>query len=171
MRKVALDLGKRQTTYCEVSDGEVVQRATVSQVQSLETLLGPERPRAVVAIEACREAWYVHALLVSWENDVVLVDTTRSKRLGGSMVARRTASTRRCWSEHSKRTVCRRPMYCHQSGASCVAFLESVELWSSLELDWWSRYEVWSVSRTGGFRAVLRSISSSACGNKSWNQN
>ena len=42
MRKVALDLGKRQTTYCEVSDGEVVQRATVSQVQSLETLLGPD---------------------------------------------------------------------------------------------------------------------------------
>lgn len=90
MRRVALDLGKRQTTYCEVSGGEVVQRATVSQVQSLEPLLGPERPRAVVAIEACREAWYVHDLLVGWGNDVVLVDTTRSKRLGIGQHGRKT---------------------------------------------------------------------------------
>lgn len=82
MRTVALDLGSKKTTYCEVSQGQVVHRTTVSQVTSLRLELGPEKPRARVAIEACREAWFVHDLLVEWGNEVVLVDTTRSRRLG-----------------------------------------------------------------------------------------
>ena len=82
MRTVALDLGSKKTTYCEVSQGQVVHRTTVSQVTSLQLELGPEKPRARVAIEACREAWFVHDLLVEWGNEVVLVDTTRSRRLG-----------------------------------------------------------------------------------------
>jgi|GEM_PF-2309254 transposase len=90
MRKVALDLGTRKTTYCEAREGQVVQRATVTAVQSLESLLGPEQPQAVVAIEACREAWYVHDLLTSWGNQVVLVDTTRSRRLGIGQHGRKT---------------------------------------------------------------------------------
>lgn len=90
MRKVALDLGTRKTTYCEVRDGQVVQRATVTAVQSLESLLGREQPPAVVAIEACREAWYVHDLLTGWGNEVVLVDTTRSRRLGIGQHGRKT---------------------------------------------------------------------------------
>jgi transposase len=60
----------------------VVGRTTVSRVASLEPLLGPEQPSAIVAIEACREAWYVHDLLRSWGNEVVVVDTTRSKQIG-----------------------------------------------------------------------------------------
>lgn len=90
MRKVALDLGKRQTMYCELQGGQVVRRATVAEVESLKPLLGPEQQAAVVAIEACREAWYVHDLLVSWGNEVVLVDTTRSKRLGIGQHGRKT---------------------------------------------------------------------------------
>ena len=82
MRKVALDLGARKTAYCEVCLGNVVQRATVTSVETLAAFLGPQEPPAVVAIEACREAWHVHDLLRSWGNDVVLVDTTRSRRLG-----------------------------------------------------------------------------------------
>ena len=82
MRKVALDLGARKTAYCEVSLGSVVQRATVTSVETLAAFLGPQQPPALVAIEACREAWHVHDLLRSWGNDVVLVDTTRSRRLG-----------------------------------------------------------------------------------------
>jgi transposase len=35
-----------------------------------------------VAIEACREAWWIHAQLTDWGNDVLLVDTTRSRQLG-----------------------------------------------------------------------------------------
>lgn len=82
MRIVALDLGAKKITYCEVSQGQVVYRTTVSEISSLRVELGPEKPRARVAIEACREAWHVHDLLVEWGNEVVLVDTTRSRRLG-----------------------------------------------------------------------------------------
>jgi transposase len=90
MRKVALDLGTRKTAYCEVREGKVVQRETVTTVHSLDSLLGPEQPPAVVAIEACREAWHVHDLLTGWGNEVVLVDTTRSRRLGIGQHGRKT---------------------------------------------------------------------------------
>jgi transposase len=90
MRKVALDLGARKTAYCEVREGKVVQRETVTTVHSLDSLLGPEQPPAVVAIEACREAWHVHDLLTGWGNEVVLVDTTRSRRLGIGQHGRKT---------------------------------------------------------------------------------
>jgi hypothetical protein len=73
MRIVALDLGAKKTSYCELSQGQVVHRATVSEIQSLQSLLGPDQPTAKVAIEACREAWFVHDLLVEWGNEVVLV--------------------------------------------------------------------------------------------------
>ncbi len=90
MRKVALDLGTKKTTYCEVAQGVVVQRTTVSQVSTLEPLLGPDQPAAIVAIEACREAWYVHDLLVKWGNKVVLVDTKRSRQIGVGAHGRKT---------------------------------------------------------------------------------
>ena len=77
MRKVALDLGARKTADCEVRGEKVVRRE-------------PEQPPAVVAIEACREAWHVHDLLTSWGNEVVLVDTTRSRRLGIGQHGRKT---------------------------------------------------------------------------------
>ena len=90
MRKVALDLGTRKTAYCEVRDGKVVQRRTEDAVRDFEPLLGPEQPEAAVAIEACREAWHVHDLLTIWGNQVVLVDTTRSHRLGIGQHGRKT---------------------------------------------------------------------------------
>jgi transposase len=82
MRNVALDLGAKKICFCEVAGGQVVQRATVGNIASLEHLLGKAQPSAKVAIEACREAWYVHDLLVSWGNEVLLVDTTRVRKLG-----------------------------------------------------------------------------------------
>jgi transposase len=90
MRKVALDLGARKTAYCEVQNGQVIQRATVTSLETLESLLGPRHHAAEVAIEACREAWHVHDLLSSWGNHVVLVDTTRSRRLGIGQHGRKT---------------------------------------------------------------------------------
>jgi transposase len=68
----------------------VVQRGTVTEVEALRSWLGPEQPTAQVAIEACREAWHVHDLLRSWGNEVVLVDTTRSRRLGIGQHGRKT---------------------------------------------------------------------------------
>lgn len=90
MRKVALDLGVRKTTYCEVKQGQVVQRATVSGIAGLEPLLGMDSGPAVVVIEACREAWHVHDVLQEWGNEVVLVDTTRSRQLGIGRHGRKT---------------------------------------------------------------------------------
>jgi hypothetical protein len=51
-------------------------------VRLLERELGPDAQPAVVAVEACREAWYVHDLLTSWGNDVLILDTTRTRQLG-----------------------------------------------------------------------------------------
>ncbi len=80
-RSVALDLGKK-SSYCEVKDGRVVQRATLSAQWEFEKYLGPKTPAARVAVEACREAWYYHELLTSWGHQVLLVDTTRVRQLG-----------------------------------------------------------------------------------------
>ena len=90
MRNVALDLGAKKTVYCEVAKGEVVQRGTVTALETLRALLGPDQPPATVAIEACREAWYVHDLLTSWGNKALLVDTTRCKQLGVGQHGRKT---------------------------------------------------------------------------------
>ena len=82
MRSVALDLGVKETSFCEVSRGLVVARRTVRELRNLEDVLGPGSKRATVAIEACREAWYVHDMLTQWGHEVVLVDTTRTKQIG-----------------------------------------------------------------------------------------
>ena len=90
MRSVALDLAVKKISYCEVRDGQVVSRRTVSSLTSLKDLLGPECKPARVAIEACREAWHVHAELTRWGNDVRLVDATRVRRLGVGEHGRKT---------------------------------------------------------------------------------
>jgi transposase len=90
MRNVALDLAARKIAYCEVTDGEVIGRRTVGSIGRLEDLLGPECPPARVAIEACREAWHVHARLQDWGNEMLLVDTTRVKQLGVGRHGRKT---------------------------------------------------------------------------------
>lgn len=90
MRSVALDLGRKKIAYCEVSSGRVVARSMVTGWPSLEPMLGPSAAPARVAIEACREAWFVHAKLTAWGNDVLLVDTTRSKQLGIGQHQRKT---------------------------------------------------------------------------------
>jgi len=82
MRSVALDLGVRKISLCEVADGRVVQRRTVSDLGTLEDTLGPKSVPACVAIEACREAWHVHATLSGWGHKVLLVDTSRARQLG-----------------------------------------------------------------------------------------
>lgn len=90
MRSVALDLAARKIAYCEVADEQVAERRTVSSVGRLEDRLGPECPPARVAVEACREAWYVHDKLQGWGNEVLLVDTTRVKQLGIGQHGRKT---------------------------------------------------------------------------------
>ena len=90
MRSVALDLAVRKIAYCEVQRGQVLSRRTVSSLEGLRDLLGPACPSSRVAIEACREAWHVHAELTRWGNEVVLVDTTRVRRIGVGEHGRKT---------------------------------------------------------------------------------
>ena len=81
MRSVALDLGGK-ITFCEVAGGEVLRRATASSFQGLESVLGPRTAPARVAIEACREAWFIERRLREWGHEPLVVDTTRVKQLG-----------------------------------------------------------------------------------------
>ncbi len=90
MRSVALDLAKKDIAFCEVRSGTIVARGTAADVHALERLLGPHMPKARVAIEACREAWFVADLLRSWGHEPVLVDTTRVKQLGIGAHGRKT---------------------------------------------------------------------------------
>ena len=91
MRNVGLDWGAREGAFCEVSSGKVIaRRTTTSGLDGLRDLLGPGTARAVVAIEACREAWHVHDVLTSWGHEVLLVDTTRARRIGIGQHGRKT---------------------------------------------------------------------------------
>jgi transposase len=81
MRNVALDLGNR-ITYARAEGGAVVERRVFSSLAEAEPLLGPKTTPARVAVEASREAWFVHDTLTSWGHEVTLVDTTRVRELG-----------------------------------------------------------------------------------------
>lgn len=90
MRSVALDLGAKKIAYCEVVDGHVVARRTVRELSTLSDVLGPAKPQARVAVEACREAWHVRDQLMAWGHEVLLVDTTRVGKLGIGQHGRKT---------------------------------------------------------------------------------
>lgn len=82
MRNVGLDLGVRHIAYCEVADGKVIERVRVRSLNELKSRLGPDRPAARVAFEACREGWHVHDTLERWGNEPWMVDTTRVRQIG-----------------------------------------------------------------------------------------
>jgi len=90
MRNVALDLGARTLSYCEVHQGRVIDRATVRSLSALLGRLGPDQPPARVAFEACREGWHVHDTLAEWGNEPLMLDTTRIKQLGVGQHGRKT---------------------------------------------------------------------------------
>ena len=81
MRKIGLDVGKK-SSYCEVRDGKVVKRATLTRKADFKELLGPHTAPARIALEAGRSAWFYHDLFVSWGHEVLVVDTTRVRALG-----------------------------------------------------------------------------------------
>jgi transposase len=90
MRSVGLDLGKREVSFCEVREGKVIARRTAHGMRDLDELLGPKSAPATVAIEACREAWQVHDVLTANGHRVLIIDTTRVKRLGVGQQGRKT---------------------------------------------------------------------------------
>jgi transposase len=82
MRSVGLDLGVRHIAYCEVKDGQVVERAAVRSFAQLASRLGPKSAPAVVGFEACREGWHVHDTLKKWGHRPRMLDTTRIRQIG-----------------------------------------------------------------------------------------
>jgi hypothetical protein len=54
----------------------------VRRLDELEPMLGTATAPARVAFEASREAWHVHDVMVGWEKEPVLLDTTRIRRIG-----------------------------------------------------------------------------------------
>jgi transposase len=82
MRSIGLDLGVHHIEFCEVKDGEVVDRAAVRNLLQLKSRLGPMSAPAVVGFEACREGWYVHDLLEQWGHRPRMLDTTRVRQIG-----------------------------------------------------------------------------------------
>ena len=82
MRSVGLDLGARHISYCEVSEGVVVRRASVRRLSELEPMLGAKTAEAKVAFEASREGWHVHDVLAGWGKKPVMLDTTRVRQIG-----------------------------------------------------------------------------------------
>jgi len=92
MRSVGLDLGARHIAWCEVVDGAVTRRGSVSRLSELETLLGPNTAPAQVAFEASREGWHVHDVLVAWGKKPWMLDTTRIRRIGAYAVDRELAT-------------------------------------------------------------------------------
>ena len=82
MRSIGLDLGARHIPYCEVRDGQVVDRTSVQRLDQLKSRLGPGTAPARVAFEASREGWHVHDTLVSWGHEAKMIDTTRVRAMG-----------------------------------------------------------------------------------------
>lgn len=82
MRSIGLDLGVRHIEFCEVKDGEVVDRVAVRSLQQLASRLGPTTAPAAVGFEACREGWHVHDLLSEWGHRPRMLDTTRVRQIG-----------------------------------------------------------------------------------------
>jgi transposase len=80
-RIVGLDLGGK-ISYCEIKEGQVIERATVVGLAGLARLLGPNTPFAKVTFEACRDAWAVHDQLLAWGHKPLMLDTTRVRQLG-----------------------------------------------------------------------------------------
>lgn len=90
MRNIALDLGAKKISFCEVENGKVIRRLTVPGLESLKEVIGPGTPEAMIAFEACREAWFIYDQLEAWGHKPMLVDTTRVRQLGVGARKRKT---------------------------------------------------------------------------------
>jgi len=82
MRRVALDLGAKKIAFCEVENGQVIDRATVRSLSGLNDRIGPNTPPARVLFEAGRSSWHVHDELVKAGHEPIMLDTTRARQLG-----------------------------------------------------------------------------------------
>ncbi len=90
MRKIALDLGAKKTSFCEIDNGKIIKRGTMRGLGDLFKYLGANGPKATVAFEACRVGWHLATRLQQLGHEPVMIDTTRVKLLGIGLHGRKT---------------------------------------------------------------------------------
>ena len=83
MKKVGIDLGKKQSDCCVFDEsGMIVERFQVrTRRDALSERFG-RREKCLVGIESSRDAGWIHEHLTSLGHEVMVLDTTRSRAIG-----------------------------------------------------------------------------------------
>lgn len=83
MKKVGIDLGKRQSDCCVFDEsGAIVERFQVrTSREGLSARFGA-REKVQIGIESSRDAGWIHEHLTSLGHEVMVLDTTRSRAIG-----------------------------------------------------------------------------------------
>lgn len=83
MKKVGIDLGKRQSECCVFDEsGGIVERFQVrTRREGLSARFG-NREKCLIGIESSRDTGWIYEHLTSLGHEVVVLDTTRSRAIG-----------------------------------------------------------------------------------------
>ena len=91
MKKVGMDLGKRQSDVCVLDEeGNIEQRCRIKTSRKSLSRLLANREECEVAIESCRDSGWVHDHISGLGHEVVVVDTTRARTIGIGLGRRKT---------------------------------------------------------------------------------
>lgn len=83
MTKIGIDLGKYKSDVCVMATAEAVtERMKIATTREALHREFANRPQSQIAIEASRDAGWVHAELTQLGHEVVMVDTTRVRAIG-----------------------------------------------------------------------------------------
>ena len=83
MKKVGIDLGKRQSDCCVFDEsGAIVERFQVRTRREALSARFANRERCVIGIESSRDAGWIYEHLTSLGHEVLVLDTTRSRAIG-----------------------------------------------------------------------------------------
>jgi len=83
MKKVGMDVGKRQSDCCVFDEtGAIVERFKVRTRQEALSAKFANREKCLIGIESGRDAGWLHAHLTGLGHDVMVLDTTRSRAIG-----------------------------------------------------------------------------------------
>jgi transposase len=83
MKKVGIDLGKRQSDCCVFDEsGGIVERFQVRTRREALSKVFANREKRLIGIESCRDAGWMYEHLTGLGHEVVVLDTTRSRSIG-----------------------------------------------------------------------------------------
>lgn len=83
MKKVGIDVGKRQSDGCVFDEsGKIVERFQVRTRRTALSKVFANREKRLIGIESCRDAGWMYEHLTGLGHEVVVLDTTRSRSIG-----------------------------------------------------------------------------------------